>query len=179
VKREANLEKRDRIFMASTGIGSNQQTKPLNTGYKRAFRDCRIDTIFVHLYAYNVPLIMESVRCFNSKIMTDDIFQQTTEMVRQPFELDQAPPPANEEELLALLADRIGELLASQPDYLMSLLYRLDVLERKIRPVMQPDAPEPANWGLARLVLERQKQRAVTKRTIKPKPLEDMEGWEW
>jgi hypothetical protein len=37
---------------------------------------------------------------------------------------------------------------------------------------MHPDAPEPANWGLARLVLERQKERLETKRTLKPKPLE-------
>ncbi|TNE67234.1 MAG: hypothetical protein EP344_02045 [Bacteroidetes bacterium] len=111
--------------------------------------------------------------------MNDDILQQTVDLVREPFELEQAPPPATEEELLALIADRIGHLLETQPEYLMSLLYRLDVLEKKIRPVMQPDAPEPANWGLARLVLERQKQRAETKRTIKPKPLEDMEDWEW
>lgn len=50
---------------------------------------------------------------------------------------------------------------------------------KKIHPVMRPDAPEPANWGLARLVLERQRQRAETKRTVKPGPLEGMEGWEW
>jgi hypothetical protein len=44
---------------------------------------------------------------------------------------------------------------------------------------MRPDAPEPAHVGLARLVLERQKQRAETKQTIKPDPLEGLEGWEW
>lgn len=111
--------------------------------------------------------------------MTDDILQQTSELVREPFELQNAPPPASEEELLSLLADRIAELLEKQPEYLFSLLYRLDVLEKKIHPVMQPDAPEPANWGLARLVLERQKQRAETKRTIKPEPLEGMDDWAW
>ena len=111
--------------------------------------------------------------------MNDELFQDTVDLVREPFELEQTPPPASEDELLALIADRIGLLLETQPEYLMSLLYRLDVLEKKIRPVMQPDAPEPANWGLARLVLERQKQRAETKRTIKPKPLEGMEDWEW
>lgn len=111
--------------------------------------------------------------------MTDDILQQTSALVREPFELQQAPPSGSEQELLALLADRIAEMLDKQPEYLMSLLYRLDVLEKKIHPAMQPGAPEPANLGLARLVLERQKQRVETKRTIKPKPLEDMEGWEW
>ena len=111
--------------------------------------------------------------------MTDEILLHTTALVREPFELQNAPPPATEEELLALLAERIAELLEKQPEYLKSLLYRLDVLEEKIHPVMRPDAPEPTNWGLARLVLERQKQRAETKRTIKSKPLNDMEGCEW
>ena len=111
-------------------------------------------------------------------MMTDDLLQQTTALMREPFELTGASPES-EEELLALLADRIAELLETQPEYLMSMLYRLDVLEKKIHPVMRPDAPEPANWGLARLVLERQKQRAETKRTVKPAPLKDMEGWEW
>jgi len=111
--------------------------------------------------------------------MPNDTLHQTSALVREPFELDDAPPPASEEELLALLADRIAEMLERRPEYLMSLLYRLDVLEKKIVPVMHPDAPEPANWGLARLVLERQKERAETKRSVKPEPLEGLEGWEW
>lgn len=109
--------------------------------------------------------------------MTDDTLQQASAMIREPFELDTAPD--SEAELLTLLADRIAEMLERRPEYLMSMLYRLDVLEEKIHPVMRPDAPEPANWGLARLVLERQKQRIETKKTVKPKPLEGLEGWEW
>lgn len=111
--------------------------------------------------------------------MTNDILESTTALVREPFDLQNAAPPASEAELLELIAGRIAELLEKQPEYLMSLLYRLDVLEKKIVPVMRPDAPEPANVGLARLVLERQKQRLETKRTVKPAPLQDMEGWEW
>lgn len=102
-----------------------------------------------------------------------------TELIRAPFELEAAPPPGTEEELLALLASRVEEMLAHRPEYLMSLLYRLDVLEEKIRPAMHPGAPEPVHIGLARLVLERQKQRAETKLTIKPEPLEGLDGWEW
>jgi len=111
--------------------------------------------------------------------MTDNALQQTTDLIRTPFELESAPAPASEAELLALLADRIEEMLLHRPDYIMSLLYRLDVLEEKIRPVMHPSAAEPPHIGLARLVLERQKQRAETKHTIKPEPLEGMDGWEW
>ena len=111
--------------------------------------------------------------------MSDDELAQTTALVRAPFELGSAPQPLNEAELLALLAERIEEMLQRRPDYLMSLLYRLDVLEEKIRPVIHASAPEPPHIGLARLVLERQKQRAETKLNIKPDPLEGMEGWEW
>ncbi|MBX2892923.1 MAG: hypothetical protein KF734_18580 [Saprospiraceae bacterium] len=108
---------------------------------------------------------------------TDKLFQQASALVREPFELEAVPD--SEEELIALLAERIAEMLERQPEYLMSMLYRLDVLEKKIVPVMRPDAPEPANWGLARLVLERQKERLETKRTVKIEPLEDMKDWEW
>lgn len=111
--------------------------------------------------------------------MSDQQLTQATETVRASFELDHAAPPANEAELLALLAERIAEMLERRPDYLMSLLYRLDVLEEKIRPVMHPNAPLPAHIGLAQLVLERQKQRAETKHNVKPEPLEGLEGWEW
>lgn len=111
--------------------------------------------------------------------MSDEIFQQTSDLVREPFELESAPPPATEAELLALIAERIEEMLEHRPEYLMSMLYRLDVLEEKIYPAMHPGAPEAPNIGLARLVLERQKQRLETKRKIKSAPLEDMKDWEW
>jgi len=112
-------------------------------------------------------------------MMTDETLKQTSALVRESFELESAPPPGTEADLLALLADRIEEMLERRPDYLMSLLYRLDVLEEKIRPVLHPAAPEPPHIGLARLVLERQRQRAETKRTVKPEPLEDAEDWTW
>lgn len=111
--------------------------------------------------------------------MSESSLAHTTDLVRGPFELESAPPPGTEAELLALLADRIEEMLARRPEYLMSLLYRLDVLEEKIRPVLHPGAPEPPHIGLARLVLERQQQRAETKRSVRSEPLEGLEDWEW
>ena len=111
--------------------------------------------------------------------MTDDTLQQTSDLLRGPFELENTPPPANEEALLTLLTGRIAELLERQPEYLLSLLYRLDVLEPKINQALHPTAPEMPALGLARLVLERQQQRIFTKRTIKPAPLEDLEDWAW
>ena len=111
--------------------------------------------------------------------MSDPVLDQTSALLRGSFELESATPPATEAELLAVLTQRIADMLERQPDYLMSLLYRLDVLEEKIRPVLRPDALEPAPLGLARLVLERQKQRVLTKLTIKPDTLEGMDDWRW
>jgi hypothetical protein len=109
----------------------------------------------------------------------DQLLKQTASLVNVTFELPEGDNFANEEALIQLLATRIGELLEHQPEQLMSLLYRLDVLEEKIRPVMHARAPEPANIGLARLVIERQKQRIDTKMSVKSAPLTGLEGWEW
>lgn len=106
-------------------------------------------------------------------------FDAAFSSVRGAFDMEKAIPPASEEELIDLLSERIEQMLAENPDYLMSLLYRLDVLEPKIVAVMHPAAPEPAPRGLARLVLERQKQRIETKRTIRPDALEGMDDWKW
>lgn len=68
-----------------------------------------------------------------------------------------------EEELLNLLTERVDYMIEHQLDMLLSLMYRLDIDEHKIQIALLPNAPEPANVGLARLILERQKQRAFTK----------------
>ncbi len=109
----------------------------------------------------------------------DQLIQQTSSIVKGSFDLAANEEVTNEADLINILGERIAEMLEQQPEQLMSLLYRLDVLEEKIRPVMHPSAPEPPHVGLARLVLERQKQRAETKLNVKPEPLEGMEGWEW
>lgn len=109
--------------------------------------------------------------------MTNETLQETSALIRGPFELEPSEMPASEAELLAVLAGHIEDMLAHRPDYLMSLLYRLDVLEPKINKALHPGAPEPPHIGLARLVLERQLQRVETKRSIKTAPLKDWEEW--
>jgi hypothetical protein len=109
--------------------------------------------------------------------MTNETLQETSALIRGPFELEPGQEPATEAELLAFLSDRVEDMLAHRPEYLMSLLYRLDVLEPKINKALHPGAPDPPHIGLAKLVLERQLQRVETKRTVKPAPLQDWEEW--
>lgn len=83
----------------------------------------------------------------------------------------------DEAELLRLLADQIDHLMQHRMEWLLSLMYRLDVSEAKVNAALHPAAPEPANLGLARLVLERQKRRAWTKLNVPPEPLDDDMAW--
>ena len=65
----------------------------------------------------------------------------------------------DEETLFQLILNRVNELLETDIDLLMSYLYRLDVEESKINHALSMDALLPANKGIAKLILERQKQR--------------------
>lgn len=82
----------------------------------------------------------------------------------------------NRKELLEAITIRVNELLKSDPGLLFSYLYRLDVLEHKVRQVMSPDNNKNPAESLAFLILERQLQRLKTKVTFKQKPID---GWEW
>ncbi len=62
-------------------------------------------------------------------------------------------------------------------EQLMSLCYTLDVNEDAVAQAFHPNAAEPANVGLARLLYARQVQRLHTKQTIKAKPLDDENAW--
>ncbi len=97
-------------------------------------------------------------------------------IVRQ-FDLEDAQGRAfSEQDLLDALARRIDYMIEHDMDMLLSLLYRLDVDEQKINRALDPAAPDPAHIGLARLVLERQKQRVATRQQYRPPGAGD---WNW
>jgi hypothetical protein len=84
-----------------------------------------------------------------------------------------------EEEVLHLVAARVSELMAHQFEFLMGMLYRLDVLEEKIKVALSPQNPEAPDIALARLIIERQKQRLKSKlNSFKPLP-DDMQDLAW
>ena len=85
--------------------------------------------------------------------------------------------PMTEAELFDILCDEVADMMVNRMDYLLGLMYRLDVPERKINAVLIPGYPEPSNVALAGLILERQKERMQSKRNYKP-PIID-EGWEF
>ena len=108
--------------------------------------------------------------------MTDKIAEnaETTALIVRDFELETPENPMSEAELLAYLANVIGYMIEKKLDYLLSLLYRLDVSESKINRALMPGNPEDANVALARLVIERQKQRIATKRAYREQNTGDL-----
>jgi hypothetical protein len=101
--------------------------------------------------------------------------KRTYMYINDHLQIEPAAYQMSEAELLALLTERVSVLFEQQPDLLMSLLYRLDVEEDPIHRALQPNAPEPATVGLAKLILARQKQRFQTKQSVNVDPLIDEE----
>lgn len=110
--------------------------------------------------------------------MDKDKLASTTELIVRDFDLEPQEKALTEEELLQLLSDIVAEMIERRLEFLLSLMYRLDIDEKKVHFALSPFCEEPANIALARLILERQKQRAFTKEHYKQEDLGDLEGLE-
>lgn len=108
--------------------------------------------------------------------MENEDLQLARELIARDFELESQESILTEEALLQLLADHIAYMIDVRMEFLLSLMYRLDIDEAKVNRALSPMHEEPANIALARLVLERQKQRVFTKKHYKQ---EDIDGWAW
>ncbi|MBL7814092.1 MAG: hypothetical protein JNL70_03725 [Saprospiraceae bacterium] len=101
---------------------------------------------------------------------------ETTALILRDFELVQPKQEMTEQELLDYLAEAISYMIEHKMDFLLSLLYRLDVSEKKINTALMPGNQEDANVALAKLVLERQKLRVATKKAYREK---NPSTWDW
>ncbi|MFZ2899769.1 MAG: hypothetical protein WA004_14170 [Saprospiraceae bacterium] len=99
----------------------------------------------------------------------------TKELIVKDFELVAPEEELTEEEFFDFLSEHIAYLIEHKLEYLMSLMYRLDINEAKVHFALSPMAPEPANIGIARLVLERQRQRVATKQYYRQVQPDDMD----
>jgi len=76
------------------------------------------------------------------------------------------------------IANRVAELLDRDPELLFSYLYRLDVPESKVDEIIK-NGGQKVSILLAKLILQRQKQRQETKKSIDvPKDIDTL-GMEW
>ena len=79
-----------------------------------------------------------------------------------------------EERLLQLITDRVDWLIEHNLELLLSSLYRLDVSEQKINQALLPTNDLVPAQAIAKLILDRQKQRIRTRLTYQQP---DIEGW--
>ena len=74
------------------------------------------------------------------------------------------PETATIEMLERVLAERINTMITADFNRLISLLYRVDVSETKLKQLLRENAGTDAGLLIARLVLERQWQKIETRR---------------
>lgn len=84
-----------------------------------------------------------------------------TNIIQRSFGVE--APRDSEAKLRDWLQNRIGYMLDHETDLLLSTLYRLDIDEYKIKQVLQKGTQVPVATGLAELVLDRQRERHLTK----------------
>ncbi|MFN4909572.1 MAG: hypothetical protein ACK475_00945 [Bacteroidota bacterium] len=85
-------------------------------------------------------------------------------------EVQDAAPEARLEHLRRLLVERIVELLNRNPEKLMSILYRIDVSERRVNEIMTKSFPTEVPLHLADLIIERQLAKARSRAEHKDTP---------
>ena len=109
--------------------------------------------------------------------MDDDNLKETKALILRDFELESTEEePMTEEQLFNLLANQIAYMIEYKLEFLLSLMYRLDISEHKVNHALSPLSNDPANIALAKLVWERQQQRAFTKKHYKQEKLDDLDG---
>ncbi|MEZ4916555.1 MAG: hypothetical protein R2836_06170 [Chitinophagales bacterium] len=72
----------------------------------------------------------------------------------------------NEEQLLKLVEQYVQELIDTDFEKLLLVLYRLDVSEKKVKQALEINGAEKASNSIAKLILEREKEKAETRKNF-------------
>jgi len=89
------------------------------------------------------------------------------------------PSQIGREELHRMLIDYINTLLSSGLEKLISLLYRLDINENKIRESLSDNVGEDAAPLIANLIIERQEQKIKSRQqyTRRDQSIDEEDAW--
>ena len=102
--------------------------------------------------------------------------KETAKLIARDFGIEKMEKEElSEAELLRLLESQVAHYIAHRLDFLLSSLYRLDISEKLVRNALLPSSAVPANVGIAKLILDRQKKRVFTKQFYKQPKIEDLE----
>lgn len=97
-----------------------------------------------------------------------EILQEALPALKRAWELE-SPPRATAGEIIALIAGRIREWLRGDFEHLVNVMYRLDVAEAQFHQALDLPTEEERADAIARLVLERELQKAATRLHYKNK----------
>jgi len=81
--------------------------------------------------------------------------------------LKDLPDHVSGETLTAILSARINELISKDFSRLVTLLYRIDIDETQLSKVLRDHPGEDAGVIIARLILERQQEKATTREAFR------------
>jgi hypothetical protein len=89
------------------------------------------------------------------------------------------PAQAGKEDLVRMLSAHVNGLLDSDFEKLVSLLYRLDISEKKLRECLALNAGRDAAPLIAQLVIERQEQKIKSRQqyTRRDQSIDEEEAW--
>ncbi|WP_157977240.1 hypothetical protein [Taibaiella helva] len=79
------------------------------------------------------------------------------------------------EQIIAALTWRVDQLIAGNPDQLFSMLYRLDISERKIKAAMATETE--VTKKIAVLIYERQLEKIISRKHFRSEAPEDDLAW--
>lgn len=106
----------------------------------------------------------------------ENLIKETSIQIIKDFEMEKLEgEELSEEELLQVLEQQVAYYIERRLEFLLSSMYRLDINEKLVREALMPSSPVPANVAIAKLILERQKQRVYTKHFYKQPKIEDLE----
>lgn len=85
------------------------------------------------------------------------------------------PPRCTETDLLALLGAEINRLILHDFSRLLSILYRVDIPEKKLRQTLHENRDRDAGHVIAVMILERQKEKKKLREMFKSRETGDEE----
>ncbi len=85
------------------------------------------------------------------------------------------PDSLTEDELIVLLAERINDLIRQDFNQLLSLLYRIDIDESKLRNLLKEHPEKDAGGLIAEMILERQKQKIAARKQFRSQQQSDQQ----
>ena len=88
-------------------------------------------------------------------------------------------PLITEDQLIDIMATEINRMIRDQFSWLIHLLYRIDISEKKLRALLAENKNADAGRVIAHLIVERQKQKLAFKKSHPPKQdnIPDEERW--